>query len=306
VPQHRFIAAVDIGATNVRVVIANADGEIEARRVTPFPGGTPEQVIGRIGRTIDELARGVWVGAAAAAIGVVVPGSVDPDAGVVSTVANLEGWGHVRIDGLLGVPRGVPVAMENDANAAAVGERWLGAAKGLGDFVFIALGTGIGAGIFVDGKLHRGAHFLAGEVAYFPMTREQLREPGWEHCLESDVGGRAMQAKAVALLGERTKVSELFDAAASGDERAASWLRQIQDELAMAVTSIGALLDPEAIIFGGGVASAQGERLIGPIREAALRCLPSQPRIVRSELGEDAQIIGAIRLALDRLEEARG
>jgi glucokinase len=305
VPQHRFIAAVDIGASNVRVAIANADGEIEARRVTPFPAGQPEQVIARIGRTIDELVRGVWVGAAVAAIGVVVPGSVDPDAGVVSTAANLPGWGDVPIEALLGVSRGVPVAMENDANAAAVGERWLGAAKELSDFVFIALGTGIGAGVVIDGKLHRGSHFLAGEVAYFPMTTEQLREPGWAHCLESDVGGRAMQAKAVELLGEHAKVSELFDAASSGDQRAAAWLAGIQEELAMAVASIAALLDPQAIIFGGGVANAQGERLLGPVRESALRCLPSQPRIILSELGEDAQIAGAIRLALDRLEQDR-
>lgn len=304
-PQHRFIAGVDIGASNVRVAIANTDGEIEARRVTPFPGGPPEQVIARIGRTIDELVRGVWVGAAVAAIGVVVPGSVDPDAGVVSTAANLPGWGDVRLESLLGVSRGVPVAMENDANAAAVGERWLGAAKGLSDFVFIALGTGIGAGVVIDGKLHRGSHFLAGEVAYFPMTTEQLREPGWEHCLESDVGGRAMQAKAVELLGEHAKVSELFDAASSGDGRAAAWLGGVQEELAMAVASIATLLDPQAIIFGGGVANAQGERLLGPVRESALRCLPSQPRIVLSELGDDAQMIGAIRLALDRLEQER-
>ena len=204
-PQHTFIAAVDIGASNIRVAIANADGEIEARRATPFPGGPPEQVLERIGRTIDDLARGVWVGARAAAIGVVVPGSVDPAAGTVSTAANLVGWGDVPIETLLGGPRGVPVAMENDANAAAIGERWLGAAKGLDDFVFIAIGTGIGAGVIIDGKLHRGSHFLAGEVAYFPMTPEELREPGWDHCLESDVGGRAMQAKAIELLGEHVR-----------------------------------------------------------------------------------------------------
>jgi glucokinase len=304
VPQHTFIAAVDIGATNLRVAIANPDGEIEARRVMPFPGGPPEQVLDRIGRTIDDLARGVWVGARAAAIGVVVPGSVDPAAGTVSTAANLPGWGDVPIEAVLGAPRGVPVAMENDANAAAIGERWLGAAKGLDDFVFIAMGTGIGAGVVIDGKLHRGAHFLAGEVAFFPMTREQLQQPGWQHCLEADVGGRTMAAKAVELLGTRAKVADLFDAAAAGEERAAAWLHGVQDELATAVASIAALLDPQAIIFGGGVALAQGERLLAPVREAASRCLPAQPRIVLSELGDDAQIIGGVRLALDRLQQA--
>src|SRR5512135_1055277 len=174
-PQ-RFIAAVDVGASNVRVAIANPDGEIEARRAFPYPGGAPDEALAKVGRAIDELARGVWVGAKVAAIGVVLPGAVDPAAGVVSTPANLPGWGDVAIGDLLGKPRGVPVAVENDANAAALGERWLGAARGLDDFVFIALGTGIGAGVVLGGRLRRGAHFLAGEVAYFPMTRENLRQ----------------------------------------------------------------------------------------------------------------------------------
>ncbi len=303
-PQ-RFIAGVDLGASNVRVVIANADGEVEARRASAYAGGTPEEVLAGIGRTIDDLVRGVWVGARVAAIGVCLPGSVDPSEGTVSTAANLPGWGEVRIGRLLGGARGVPVAMENDANAAAVGERWLGAAQGLDDFVFVAMGTGIGAGVVLGGRLHRGAHFLAGEVAFFPMTREQLHHHDWSHCLEGDAGGRAYAAKAVELLGEGARPGEFFDAAAAGDERASAWLRETQDELAMAVVDIAALLDPQAIIFGGGVAMAQGERLLGPVREAALRCLPAQPAIVLSALGADAQILGAVRLALDRLEREK-
>ncbi|MBF6600107.1 MAG: ROK family protein [Dehalococcoidia bacterium] len=301
-PQHFFIAGVDIGATNVRVAIANSDGGIEARRLMPFPGGPPEQLLERIGRTLDDLARGVWVGARAAAIGVVVPGAVDPAAGAVSTAANLPGWGDVPVEALLGRPRGVPVATENDANAAAIGERWLGAAKGIDDFVFIAMGTGIGAGVVVDGRLHRGGHFLAGEVAFFPMSPAQLEQPGWGHCFEADVGGRAMAAKAVELLGDHATVGELFDAAYRGRETAAAWLHSVQRELAMAVVSIAALLDPQMVVFGGGVVRAQGERLLGPVRDAALRCLPARPRIVASQLGDDAQLIGAIRIALDRIE----
>ena len=299
---HRFIAAVDLGASNVRVAIADPDGEIEARRVFPFPGGSPEEVLGRIGRTIDDLVRGVWVGARVAAIGVVLPGSVDPAAGTVDTAANLPGWGEVPIARMLGEPRGVPVVAENDANAAAVGERWLGAAKGLDDVVFVALGTGIGAGVILGGQLRRGAHLLSGEVAYFRMTREQLQARDWQHCLEGVAGGRAFADKTAELLGPNAKVADLFDAAYAGDERAAAWLRETQDSLAMATVSIGALLDPQAIVFGGGVIAAQGERRLGPVRDAALACLPAPVRVLQSSLGEDAQVLGAARLALDRLE----
>src|SRR5438067_13483662 len=94
---HRFIAGVDIGASNVRGAIARGHVEIEARRSTPFTAGTPEEVLQRIARTIGDLARGVWIGAEAAAIGVALPGTVDPAKGTVASAANLPGWGEVPI-----------------------------------------------------------------------------------------------------------------------------------------------------------------------------------------------------------------
>ena len=300
---HRFIAGVDIGASNVRVAIANEDGEIEARRSSPFEGGTPDEVLRRIGRTIDDLARGVWVGAQAAAIGIALPGTVDPARGTVESAANLPGWGAVPIVEIMSGGNRLPVAIENDANAGAVGEGWLGAARGLKDFVFIALGTGIGAGVVLDGKLHRGGHFLAGEVAFTPMTRGHLREPGWDNCLEGIVGGRVHAAKAVEALGERARASDLFDAARAGDPSAGAWLREVQEYLAISMSAIIALLDPEAVVFGGGVAMAQGEFLVGPVRDMALRSTPFGAKVLRSELGEDAQLLGAVKLAIDRLRD---
>ncbi|MDP9238346.1 MAG: ROK family protein [Chloroflexota bacterium] len=300
-----FVAAVDLGATNVRVAIANEDGEIEARRSGPLPDGSPQDVISRIGRTIDDLVRGIWVGAKVAAIGVALPGAIDPADGTVESVANMPGWDNVPLAKLLGGSRGVPVAIENDANAAAVGEGWTGAAKGLRDYVFIALGTGIGSGIVVDGRLHRGAHFLAGELAFFPMTREQLRRGDWEHCLEGQVGGRAVGRRAIDILGAHGKAADLFEAVRCGDAAAAEWLVEMQEYIAMAVADIASLLDPQAIVFGGGVVAAQGEWFLAPIRELALRCAPGKPKILLSALGEDAQIIGAAKLAYDALAQAK-
>ena len=298
----RFIAAVDLGATNVRVVIANEDGEIEARRAGPLPAGSPEDVLGKIGRTIDELVRGVWIGNKVAAIGIVLPGMVDPDAGVVASIANLAGWDDVRIGEMIGGSRGVPVAMENDANAAAVGEGWIGAAKGMRHHVFIALGTGIGSGIVIDGRLHRGAHFLAGEMAFFPMTREQLRSSDWQHCLEGVVGGRAAANAATAIVGAAARTQDLFDAAKAGEQAAVAWLRETQEYIAMAVVDVVSLLDPEMVVFGGGVIAAQGEWFLAPIRELVHGATPVRTPVVISALGEDAQIVGAIKLAIDTLE----
>jgi predicted NBD/HSP70 family sugar kinase len=297
-----FIAGVDLGASNVRVVIANEDGDIEARRASPFAGDDPERALNAIGKTIDELVRGVWPTGKVHAIGVAMPGTVHPDRGLVATAANMPGWGDVDVARALGEPRGVPVAAENDANAAAVGEGWLGAAKGLTGYVFIALGTGIGTGIVLDGRLHRGAHYLAGEAAFFAMTREQLGAADWQHNLEAIIGGRAIASKARELLGEHARPGELFEAAGGGDARAAAWLREWQEYLAMAIVDIVALLDPQAVILGGGVAAAQGEALITPVRDMAHASLPFKTPIRLSALGADAQVLGAVKLALEKLE----
>ncbi len=295
-----FIAGVDIGATNVRVVITNEDGEVEARRATPVAADdSPDRVLRSIGKTIDDLARGVWVGASVGAIGVALPGTVDPARGLIATPANMPGWGDVRIAQARGEPRHVPVAVENDANAAAVGEGWLGAARGLSDFAFVALGTGIGTGLWLNGRLHHGAHFLAGEVAFFPMTREHLHVRDWQHNLEGIGGGRALDRRARELFGERASAVQLFVAASSGHKEASSAVRRAQEYLAMAIADIIALLDPQAVIFGGGVATAQGEPFLATIRELAHQCTPVKTKIVLSELGADAQILGAVKLAID-------
>ena len=299
-----FIAGVDLGATNVRVAIANTDGEIEARRHFPTPTGPPEDTLNKISRTVDDLVRGVWVGARIDAMGIVLPGMVDPDAGVVASVANMTGWDNVSLDRILsGGADGKQhriVAMENDANAAAMGEGWTGAARGLKHYVFIALGTGIGAGVVMDGKLLRGAHFLGGEIAYFSMTPAQLRVGGWQHNLEALVGGRAAEDKAHELLGAHAKTADLFEAALAGQHEALEWLTQTQEYLAMAVVDVCALLDPEMVIFGGGVIAAQAEALVEPVRELVHRNTPVRTKISVSELGEDAQLVGAMKLALDK------
>lgn len=299
-----FVAGVDIGASNVRVAIANDDGEIEARRAGPMPAGSPQDAVERIGRTIDDLVRGVWVGAKVAAIGIALPGAVDPRSGTVASIANMPGWDNIPLAQLLGARRGVPVAVENDANAAAVGEGWLGGAKGLKDHVFIALGTGIGSGIVLGGKLVRGRHFLAGELGYVPMTREQLHTGGWDDCLEGIVGGRAAARIASELLGASANAGDLFSAARTGEPRASAWLAEVQDYIAIAVASVATLLDPEAIIFGGGIFAAQKESFLEPIRVSVLRCIPGKPKLLLSSMGEDAQLLGAVRLAYDKLAEA--
>lgn len=299
-----LIAGVDLGASNLRVVIANRDGEIQARRSMPTPGGAPEHVLDAIGKTVRQLAHSVWPGSAVEAAGIALPGTIDPDRGTAASVANLPGWDSIPIADLLGRHLGVPVAMDNDANAGAIGEGWLGAARGLRDYAFVALGTGIGCGIVLDGRLHRGRHFLAGEIAFFPMTREQLHDSGWDNCLEGIVGGRAYDRLAREILAAGSSAAQLFGAARD-DPAVASAILAADEYLAMAIADIICLLDPEAIVFGGGVAAARGEPFLERIRGRALACTPARPRVLLTQLGEDAQVLGAVRLSLDKLERAQ-
>src|SRR5205085_618768 len=128
-----------------------------------------------------------------------------------------------------------------------------------------------------------------------------LGNPGWDSCLEGIVGGRVYAMKAKELLGEWARAADLFDAAKSAEGPAAEWLRELQEYLAMSVADIIALLDPQAVIFGGGVTIAQGEDFVAPIRDMALRSAPFGAKVLVSTVGEDAQLLGAIKLAIDRL-----
>ena len=138
-----------------------------------------------------------------------------------------------------------------------------------------------------------------GDIAAVELAEVEM--PGLMARSRGRVGGRAAARAATELLGHRAKASDLFDAAKAGEAKAVAWLQETQEYLAMAVTDMIALLDPQAVVFGGGVAAAQGEWFLEPIRTMVHRCTPLPTKIVLSELGEDAQIMGAIRLALDAL-----
>lgn len=299
-----FVAGVDLGATNLRIAVAGLDGEVVARRAGRVDlARPPEAVLRGIRRDIDELLRGVWPGARLRAIGMGLPGIVDPASGTVASPANLPGWGAVPVARILAGDDDLPVAIENDANVAAVGELWRGAARGWRTFVFVALGTGIGAGVVVEGRLHRGARFFAGEVAYLPTERAHVRRPfDPDAGLEGEAGGRAIGPRLSRILGREVTTEDAFRLAREGDSHAVAVIRKTQEHLAVALSAIAALLDPDGIVVGGGM-SKQGEFLLGPVREMLHGQVPTKPPLVVSELGEDAQLFGAIRVALNRCSD---
>ena len=201
---------------------------------------------------------------------------------------------------LLAVRLKIPVAIEHDANAAALGERWRGAARELESFAFVALGTGIGVGIIVDGQLYRGAHHAAGELGDLVVGREYLgQERGGQGNLAQLIGGKSLRRRAKQATGDDLSAAEVISEAESDPELAAM-ADEVDDYLAMAIIAIAALLDPEAIIVGGGTAEA-GEDLLDPVRERVAREVPALPLIIASALGSEAQLYGAVFAALQNV-----
>jgi glucokinase len=297
---------VDIGGSNLRVALADLHGNILGRWNTSTKAtSSPDMVIAQIEQGIDRV---LWQSSSSRrsllSVAVGAPGATDPKAGVVLATSYLKGWKDVPFRQLLESTLGVAAAVENDVRMAALGEHWRGAARGVDDFVFLAIGTGIAAGVFANGKLVHGAHGTAGEVGYMhvPHATEEPARPGEPGSLESIIGGDGIRRQWSSACVDNASpqnltATEIFACASNGDPLAKSVLDQSAQLLAYAVYNISLVLNSALFILGGGIGVSI------PLCDATKRILerynvPSCPKIIISSLGTDAQLIGAIRLAL--------
>ena len=294
---------VDIGGTKTALLAWDLTTSVVLAQDV-FPTATeigPEAMVDRLVAAVDVLLGGcVRDREQLRGLGVAVPGLVDVAAGIVLTAGNLDGWSRVPLRDLLAAQLHIPVAIEHDANAAALGERWRGAARTLESFAFVALGTGIGVGIVVNGKLYRGAHHAAGELGDLVVGREFLgQERGGQGNLAQLIGGKTLRRRAKQATGDDLSAAEVISQAET-DAELAAMADEVDDYLAMAIIAIAAFLDPEAIIVGGGTAEA-GEDLLDPVRKRVAREVPALPLIIASALGSEAQLFGAVFAAIQHL-----
>jgi glucokinase len=197
----------------------------------------------------------------------------------------------------------VPVRVENDVNLATLGEMWRGAGRGRRHLLFVAPGTGIGGGVIIDGRLHRGAHHFAGEIGYSCPGPEHLEaDYGLLGRLEALASGPGLLRRARQRLGERLPADatarDVFEMARAGDAEAIALCEETATLIGIAVGNAVTVLDPEIVVFGGGL-SREGEALLSRVREVVYRVVPVRPEIVISALGEDAQLYGAVLVALE-------
>jgi glucokinase len=276
--SRRLLAGVDIGGTTVAVRLADEDLRSVARTSVPTVRGEPDRAGEHVRDAIDAACAeaGAILGDIAA-VGIGVPGQVDPDAGTVSTAVNLD-WEHVHLVEQVEALLGVPCAIDNDVRTGAEGIRAQRLLGDIPDFMYVSVGTGIAAGMVVGDRLLYGAHQLAGELGHLVVAPGGPRcACGQLGCLEAIASGpgvaaiarRAVTGGAPSLLpasGEFT-AAEVYAAAASGDGVAEHAVRVGADAIAWALHAVGVLIDIPVVTFGGGVTTA-GPAFFEPLEQA--------------------------------------
>ncbi len=311
-------AGVDLGGTKIYSLVADAEGDVLAddRRLTLAAEGT-EAVIDRIVGSVRQALDGANVDVnAIVGLGISTPGPCDPQRGIVTEAPNL-GWFDVPLVDLVSEKLGVPALLENDAAAAAYGEMKFGAARGKSHILYVTLGTGIGGGIIIDGKIYGGASGAAGEVGHIVLEPDGvLCNCGARGCLEALASGPAIARDAAAavaegrggvmakLAGDGELTAELvLEAAQQGDEAAKDVIGRAGRYLGLGLVSLLNVFNPESLILGGGLIGL-GDLYLKPAFEAARECgfdqILADVTMTTAELGGRSGALGAAALMIER------
>lgn len=303
---------IDVGGTNVKIALVNEKGGIVYSNSIPTRAEMGyEYTVNSMKEAIKELLKETNTSAKdVEGMGFGFPGQIDCQKGVVRLAPNIPGWVDVPIAEIMEKEFGIPTRVDNDVRCAALGELNFGAGKGCENLVCITVGTGIGSGLIINGKLVRGASNAAGEIGHIKldMTGGPLCGCGDRGCLEAFASGPSIVAMAEEYIkgGKSTKYRELANpditpyvvsvAAQQGDPVAKRIFTIIGEYIGVGLASVVNLLNPEKIIIGGGVAAA-GDILMTPIKETLVkRAMPisgGAVEVVPAQLGNTAGVIGA-------------
>lgn len=311
-PGAALLIGIDVGGTKIAGALGDLDGSLLARRTVPtWPDdGTPGG-LDALDLVIDALlAEGAALGVPVRGIGIGIPGVTHHDTGVVAWAPGL-GWRDLLLAARIRARVGIPTYLENDVNLAVLGEHWHGAGRDIAHAVGVFIGTGIGAGVIIDGRILHGANDAAGEIGYLLLGRDELRHtyPGFGAfegaCAGPGIARRAAEALAAApsnggrLTTPRPSAREVVAAALQGDALAARVIDETLDTLALALGALACILNPRRIIIGGAVGLGLAPWHTA-LRERLVERVPHVPELVPASLGVDAGMMGALALAQDR------
>jgi predicted NBD/HSP70 family sugar kinase len=288
IPEAALVLGLDLGARFVRGALCDLAGTIRARqdvelRVAAVPDAV--EAIERLRSSLldasgldPDRVDGIVVG---------VPGVVASDTGVLRLAENVAGLEGRPFGIELQNALGQPVTLENDTNLAALGEQWHGVARGVDDFVFLSVGTGMGAGLVLGGELHRGRHGAAGEIDFALIGVDESLDPS----------GPEIAQLASRFAAPQVDARAVFGAARNGDENARAVVTEIARRIALHLAPIAAVADVELVVLGGGI-GANGDLLLDPVSRRLAEWLPFPPRVEVSTLGEAAVLTGALAIGL--------
>lgn len=314
----RVVFAVDLGGTHLRMALVDESGNIHKQTKQETPkSGSAECIIAALVNAANS-----WDSyrQAVVAASIMVPGAVDSDKAVVLQAPNLPSLVNFNLKAELEQRLGWRVFLENDANAAAVGEMWLGAARGCSDVVSVTLGTGVGGGVIIDGKLWRGSHGSAGEIGHTtvdPFSGLKCK-CGNTGCLELFASATAIvrmtRENLSSFRDSRLKSDELsaekvYEAGRNGDELALAVFRRFGMYLGIGLANLITLIDPQIIVIAGGAVNGWdlfSEEMYRQVEERAFRTTAQQVKIARAQCGDNAGLLGAARLAIGSLDRIRG
>jgi len=301
-PDAVFVLGIDVGREYVRGAVADITGTIRAKLSRRVSGASARGRVAEVvalGRELVE-ATGARRRDALPQTVVGTPGVLDQSRGALRMAAHLPGWEQPQVLAELRERLGPATVFENDIDMAAVAERNHGHGRDAATFAFVSVGTGIGMGVVIDGKLHRGAHGAAGEIAYLPLAPDDVdaREARHRGALEAAVSSAAVvrAARAHGLDG-RLSARRVFAQAAAGDERARRVVAREAALVARALASVVSIVDPELIVLGGGIGSADG--FAATVGEQLAALAPFVPEVRVSALGEGAVVQGCLATARD-------
>jgi len=310
-----FTIGIDVGGTKVLGGIVNESGKVlaTARKDTPRQGGSA------LTQTIAEIALELMDQHTVACVGVSAAGFVSSDRKTMLATPNIADWNGVDLDSELTKLIGLPVIIENDANAAAWGEAKFGAGRNEDHLMMLTVGTGIGGGVVVNGALYRGAFGTAAEFGHMRVVPDgHLCGCGARGCFEQYASGNALLRHAREAINASPEIARnllsrgdgtvagltgkaITEAARDGDPVALAAFNTTGEWLGAGIATLSAVLDPACVVIGGGVIDA-GEILLAPTRKALERTMPfagkhPYPRIIAAELGNEAGLVGVADLA---------
>ena len=313
-PKPEFVFAADLGGTHLRVGTVDRTGKICCRQIQPTPQAEkPNEIVRALIDAVHECARKAEAqGGVLSAVSVVVPGTVNVADGVVVKAPNVPCLDGFRLAAALESELEWPVILENDANAAAIGEMWRGAGQGYCTLICVTLGTGVGGGIILDGKLWRGADGSAGEIGHIGVDpfAGVACTCGSRGCLEVYASATAIvrmtrearprYPNSILHNTEDLTSAKIYQAGREGDELAIEVFRRMGVYLGIGLASLINVLNPEIVVIGGGLSNGWElfeKHMHQQVIERAFPIPARRVKIVRAQCGDDAGLLGAAQLA---------